>query len=370
MIDFLQPEDDNIQDPVTPVVPTPDPVTPDDSTPIIDFLESTGDVNVEDDPIAPIPGVTPKSTPSDTKDYTDVLQSLLEKGAVSTFPESFDNSADRGPLTLKELEEVVEYNNSLKEEEIANSTIQNILGKMSPELQKAYEYEVNGGKPSDYLKVLIEVQDLKELDITNVNDQERIVKEFYKNTGLEPDEIKEKIQDLKDASLLEKEASKLKPKLDKRAEDIAQAKLDSQNAIANQKKGLAQVAANRITDKLVKGIDNIKFSKNEANELLTSIMVEQDFKYGDDVQTKTTLEYLIDYHKYSSQGDPARVLKALMILEPSGKYDEKFAKLIKDQMVDKFTADHLKDSKNKFQVKTPQSTTPSKPAQSKFKFQS
>lgn len=371
MIDFLSPEEETtvvtttdpvIPNPVTPdsVVPSKDPVDPvDPNIPILDLINEP-----TEDP------ANPTIVNDNVVDYSDALQSLLEKGIISDFPETFNNAADRGPVTVEELNEVLEYNTSLKETRAAENTFNTILGKMSPELQKAYEYEAAGGNPADYLKVIIETRDLKGLDPTKVSDQEIIVREFYKNSGLEPEDINEKITDLKDAALLEKEASKLKPKLDKRAEDIAQEKMMSQRAVAEQKIALSQVAANRITEKLVKGVDSIKFNKEEANELLSSIMLEQSFKYGEgNVQTKTTLEYLIDYHKYSTDGDPSRVIKALMILDPKGRFDEKFAKSIKNDMVNKFTADHIKDSKSKFQINPPTPAAPAAKPKTKFQFQ-
>ena len=309
-----------------------------------------------------------------TSDYYTKFMELAESGLIDleNLPEDISTEPD-SPTTAEDTLKAVLHNMEKRETSLLEYGQKALLGKLPEELQQAIIYANNEGDPIEYLKTTLISQEIKSLDPSNETHQEQIVREFYKSTDLSADDINEKITDLKDTDLLAKEALKLKPKLDKRADDIAKTKLESQTRIREQKEAVNKIASDRITGALVKGLGSIKFNQQEAIEFLNTLMGEQEFDYGTHKATKTGVEYLIDYHKYAKEGSPERVIKALMILDPKGRFDSKIENLYKKEFNDKFVSDHTINSKNKFK-NTPNTnnqsgaTNKNKPSNNKFKF--
>jgi len=316
---------------------------------------------------------TPNDQGTNEQDYLDVFMDLAKNGYidVDNLPDTVNTDED-SPTTAEDVLNAVLHNLPKREEALLKYGQDSLINQLPKQLQDAIAYAGNQGDPIEYLKTMIGSQEITSLDPEVESDQVTIVREFYKTTDLTPEEINEKIEDLKDTGLIAKEASKLKPKLDKRAEDVAQKKLESQANIKSQKDNATKAASTRVTNTLLKGVDGIKFKREEAEDMLDALMVEQEFNYGTHSATKTGIEYLIDFHKYSTTGNPERVIKALMILDPKGRYDEKLASLYKKDIQTQFVNDHMTNSKNKFRqpAKTEPTNTKAQPnkGSGKFKF--
>lgn len=308
---------------------------------------------------------------SDSDDYTNQFQELIDNGFIDPddIPEGIDLS-EGSKTTAEDTLKALLHNLPKTSNKLVNYGQNTLMSSLPKEMQQAILMANNNGDPLSHLRLLLETNDIKTLSPDNETHQEKIVREFYKTTDLTTDEIEEKIEDLKDTNLLQKEASKLKPKLDARAEKIAQEKLESQVAIKEQKEKYFNAASDRIQNSLVKGLENIKFSKEEATEFLGNIMKEQEFDYGTHKSTKTNIEFLIDFHKYSSEGDPSKIIKAYMILDPQGRYEQKLMDQYKSKMADKFVTEHVSNSGNKFKIpnKSVQTSQSSQKSQGKFKF--
>jgi hypothetical protein len=286
-----------------------------------------------------------KNETSTELDFTDEVTKFLEEGFILDIPDDLNPEEDQ-PVSKDLFNKILEHNIPLLKE---NAVVE-ALSQLSEELQQAILFEQQGGEVKDYLNVLNAVADIKNLDPTNQKDQIAIVSEFYLEAGLSQDDVNEKINDLKKANLLEKEATKLKPRLDEKAAAIAKAKEDEQLAISQMKEKADQYAANRITEKLVKGFETFKFDKSKANDLFSKVMVEQQFNYGNKVQKKTGIEYLIDFHKYSETGSPERLLKALMILDPSGSYDNVLESSFKNKVTEDIIRKRVADTEKRYET--------------------
>jgi hypothetical protein len=286
-----------------------------------------------------------KNETSTELDFTDEVTKFLEEGFILDIPDDLNPEEDQ-PVSKDLFNKILEHNIPLLKE---NAVVE-ALSQLSEELQQAILFEQQGGEVKDYLNVLNAVADIKNLDPTNQKDQIAIVSEFYLEAGLSQDDVNEKINDLKKANLLQKEATKLKPRLDEKAAAIAKAKEDEQLAISQMKEKADQYAANRITEKLVKGFETFKFDKSKANDLFSKEMVEQQFNYGNKVQKKTGIEYLIDFHKYSETGSPERLLKALMILDPSGSYDNVLESSFKNKVTEDIIRKRVADTEKRYET--------------------
>jgi hypothetical protein len=286
-----------------------------------------------------------KNETSTELDFTDEVTKFLEEGFILDIPDDLNPEEDQ-PVSKDLFNKILEHNIPLLKE---NAVVE-ALSQLSEELQQAILFEQQGGEVKDYLNVLNAVADIKNLDPTNQKDQIAIVSEFYLEAGLSQDDVNEKINDLKKANLLQKEATKLKPRLDEKAAAIAKAKEDEQLAISQMKEKADQYAANRITEKLVKGFETFKFDKSKANDLFSKVMVEQQFNYGNKVQKKTGIEYLIDFHKYSETGSPERLLKALMILDPSGSYDNVLESSFKNKVTEDIIRKRVADTEKRYET--------------------
>jgi hypothetical protein len=306
-----------------------------------DFNDTFNNIGVTDSEL------DKNNTITDDSDYTDKVTEWIQNGYIIDIPDELDPSEDE-PVTLDTFNKIIEHNLPLLKEK----AVVDALSQLSPELQQAVIFEQDGGNVTEYLNILNTVATIKNLDPTKAKDQSTIVSEFYLDAGLSIEDVEEKIEDLRKANLLEKEATKLKPRLDEKATAISEAKAKEQEDVSHMKDKANQYAANRVTEKLVKGFDSLTFTKNNAIDLFNKIMVEQDFNYGNKIQKKSGIEYLIDFHKFSETGSPERLIKALMILDPSGAYDDVLTKNFKNKVAEEFVSAHIKDSNKKYNTST------------------
>jgi hypothetical protein len=163
--------------------------------------------------------------------YTSLVNNLADKGILKEAYEGFDPEADADEEVLTKL---IEYNTEKRVEE----EMDEFFSSLSEETKRILNYDLNskGKNIKEYLAVLLEEQSIKDLDISDPYDQERILREWYRNKeGFNQQEVNEKIETLRDAGILEKEAKMIKPKLDKAAEGIAIQKEEEQKTLGSLK---------------------------------------------------------------------------------------------------------------------------------------
>lgn len=284
----------------------------------------------------------------DNKD--EFLKSLLEGVDVSTDTKS----------TKEDLKKVVENISNLK----SQISLITETSAYSEEIKKAILLQKSGGNPADYFKTLATKHDITSLDVKKESDQEQIIRLSYRDYDLmSPEDIEEKIEDLKNLGLLEKEASKLKPSLDKKAADLADNIVKEQQMIAVQKQQLKNITGQHLVKEMSGGIKGVKLTNDEINQIAFDLLEERDFQYGKNKQSKKVVEYMLDYNLYAEKGDRKRAILAYMVLNPN--FDKKIEKIFSIKEIDKFIADHEKNTINKFKVSK---TTTEPQTQNKFKF--
>jgi flagellar biosynthesis GTPase FlhF len=181
-------------------------------------------------------------------------------------------------------------------------------------------------------------------------DQERIVRSWYSNEDWGAEEIEEKVSDLKNANLLEKEAKRIKPKLDQAAEAIAQRKEEEAQQIRQLEMRYKKDYIVRLQELFSKDrIANVAFNPTEKQNLLTSLIsddVEVAMPGGKKVKMPY-LEALITYHRFSPKADLENLALATMILTDRAAFDAKYSKMLETKVTSEFVKDHKYDANKK-----------------------
>jgi len=154
--------------------------------------------------------------------FLSAYNKLLTDGTILPFDDETKKPEEYTDKDWVELLKVNIQNVRDKEREAAPTQLMEAL---SPSLQYALQYELNGGQDLKGLFAkLSDAHQVLELDETDPMGQEQIVKNWLELTNYgTPEEIKAEIESLRDMpGQLEKKAKQFKPKLDgKKAEIIA-----------------------------------------------------------------------------------------------------------------------------------------------------
>lgn len=301
-----------------------DKPTKEDAEPKEEELEEEKeDIKVSTDKISLTPEEEKTEEDNDDK-FVSIVNTLADLGYKEVW-EGFDPDQ---PLTAEVVNEFIEFNINKK----VQDSFDDFFGTLSDYSKRILTFDVNSkGKDVDqYLRTLIEENNIKSLSLESDYDQEKIVRQWYKNEDqFTQEEIEEKIQELKDSSLLEKEAKRLKPKLDAAAESIAKQKEEEQRTLRELEKQVSEDYNNRVIETLKKGdIGGIKLSKEDASQVysfLTNDEMEVTTHGGKKV-TMTPLEAIIFYNKYDKKGSLERLALATLLLTNPDKFEESFKK--------------------------------------------
>lgn len=267
--------------------------------------------------------------------YLKVINTFFDKGIFD--PENvYEGFSDDTEPSEEVLEKFIEHNFQLRDQK----TLEEFVETISPKVQRILQFDLNskGEEIDSFLRVLIEEDSIKSLDFTNEYDQEKIVRMWYKES-FSNQEIDEKIEDLKTAGLLEKEATKLKPKLDAKAEEIAKNKEEGQKYLAQMENQRKQIFYQKVEDEIKKGnIDGIPVSKEDAERMINLLYAEDvvvRLPEGREIRMNG-LEAEIFRHKYSNKGDIKLLLKAAYQLVNPEKFYNHFATSVKNKVTNEF----------------------------------
>jgi hypothetical protein len=272
--------------------------------------------------------------------FTTVVNSLADLGIITEPYEGFNDEEDATEETLVKL---LEHNIAKKAEE----SVDTLLGSLSDYSRRIIEFDLNSKNKAEiepYLKTLIEEHNIKSLTTENEYDQEKILREWYRNKeGFTPDELNEKLSNLKEAGLLEKEAKLIKPKLDKIAEEIAKGKETEQRERVEFEQKVKAEFSERVISSLKTGkIGNISLDKESAANLystLTDEEIEVTIHGGKKVMM-SPLEAYIFHHKYSSKGSLETLALATLLLTNPKKFEEQYSKVSQTKEAEKFVKEH------------------------------
>lgn len=301
-----------------------------------DQAPEVGAEEVVDTPTLEIADEPKEETP--VINYEHVINLLADKGYIKEAYEGFSEEEISEETLIKLLEHNIEKQ---KEEEFLG-----FIGERSELVQRIikYDYDSKGKDLDSYLRTLVEETNIKSLDPANEYDQEKIIRQWYRTKeGFNNSEVEEKISELKDAGLLEKEAKRIKPKLDDEAQRIAEEIEQQQAALKEMEDSAKSDFTERVLDSLKKGkVKDITLSKEEATQMyqiLTSDEVEVTIHGGKKTQM-TPLEYLVFFNKYDKRGSIENLMLATLLMIKPEKFEEAYRKSAEKKEVETFVKQH------------------------------
>ena len=163
---------------------------------------------------------------TDKSALVSTVNKLIEAGTLVPFDE--DKALE--DYTEKDFQELIEANLQDQKRTLQEETHKEFLESLPKELVYAAKYAADGGTDLKGLfRVLSQVEETRQLDVSKPQDQERIVRQYLEATefGSEED-IDEQLELYKSSGVLAKWADKHKPKLDAMHEEQVEVALKKQ----------------------------------------------------------------------------------------------------------------------------------------------
>lgn len=257
------------------------------------FLGDDDDEEEEDDNVAAPAKAEAKAEESDEDD--DVAESPFVSLSKDLFKLGvFTKDDEEDDVVIETPEQFLEKFNSEKKKG-AIEIVDNFIGQFGEDYQKAFDaIFVKGVDPKDYFGVYNNVVSFAELDLSNEDNQVRVIKQALADQGFDSDDITTEVERLRNYGDLETVASKHHKVLVKKEaaklqqmEQLAEQQLQQKAMIRNQ---YIQNVQSVLQDRLkAKEFDGIPLNPKLASEL-------QDFLLVDKYRTPSG-ETLTDFDK-------------------------------------------------------------------------
>lgn len=288
--------------------------------------------------------------------YYNTAQNFVTKGLINLedLDEEDYNFEDWNEKSFQGFFEKVLESKSKKETEAANAaseeTFNYILENMSDITRKGFEFEKNNPEPDkvkSFYQQLVFEADIKTLNPADSIDAERILEEYYKSQGETLEDARERISNLKDPIA---EANKVKPKLDKKVEEIALAKIEEQNQIL----AFDLEAKKQVTSRVEKifektSLDGIPLTK-EVKSFLKQVLIDDEVPIiikGKPV-TVSGAEALIRLHKFDSErGNLEHLMKTIIYLQAPELFEKTIFKKVEERETNRKIKEHKESSATK-----------------------
>lgn len=277
-------------------------------------------------------------------DYVSVINLLADENVFGDELEAFEGFDPDADATKETLVKLIQHNANKK----ADETLVEFYESLSEQTKRIVSFDLNTKEKDkdvdSYLRALIEENSIKALNVENEYDQEKILKQWYRNKeGYTPQEIEEKIVELKENSLLEKEAKRIKPKLDVEAENFAKKQEDEQKALRDLEKQVSENYSSRVIETLEGGVvGGIKLNKEElatVYSFLTDDKMEVTV-HGNKKALMSPLEAVIFYNKYDKNGNLENLALATLLLTNPKKFEEAYSKKAETKNTEEFVRNH------------------------------
>lgn len=225
---------------------------------ISDFLSDDPDEE-EDDTLAPVSKPAKSASNDDTEDndapettqFTALANDLYKLGVFTN-----DEGDDQEPVSTAE-EFLERFNNEKKKG--ASEIVQNFIGQFGEDYQEAFDaIFVKGVNPKDYFTTYNNVVGFAEMDLSDENNQERIMKQALTNQGFDPEDVETEIERLKNYGDLESVATKHHKVLVKNEASKLQ-ELENKSAAELQQKA-------QVRNQYIKNVQDILNDKVKAKE--------------------------------------------------------------------------------------------------------
>jgi hypothetical protein len=228
--------------------------------------------------------VTEKEVSHNSLELPKEWQEALEKEFNSENPSLLGWEGEDGkfviPKTFDELKELIEQNKKFEVEESKKQWETETLSDLSPQVKSIMEYAKAGGKDvTPLLEAWGTVESISQLDPSDLNDAEELVRYDLETKGMSDDDIEEQVELLKNSNKLQSKAANLKPKLEEQEIGrIAQMEEMQKQRTAQLQKNKAQYQAN-----MSKAIDTAFNDKTISSTIKHSIfepVYESAFRPG------------------------------------------------------------------------------------------
>lgn len=207
----------------------------------------------------------------DKSGLVELASKMIEEGVL--FP--FDDDKPLDEYSAKDFRELFEANMKEKEAELSQKIPQQIFQSMPGEMQYLMDYISKGGTDlKGMMQQLSQVNEAMELDPSDPNDQEIIVRQYLSLKGdMSQDEIEDEIATFKDMDRLEQKASQYKPKLEAVREKEVARRIAEQEKQKEQQQAIANEFVDSVYGVLEKGeIGGVKLDRKTQNMLYTGLV--------------------------------------------------------------------------------------------------
>jgi hypothetical protein len=297
-------------------------------------------------------GGRPKTEKSGLVEFLKKRIESKEMFAFDDYDES-KQSLDEylGTLGEKDVEELWQANLDNLKQEVAAKTPQEFFESLPDELQYAAKYVADGGQDLKGLfQALAQVEQVREMDPTDENDQEGIVRSYLQATGFgTADEIEEEVSTWREIGALEKKAKQFKPKLDQMQEEFVQATLAEQEARKEQQEQAAQAYMQNVFEALRPAeINGLKLDKKTQAQLYSGLVQPQYPSISG--RPTNLLGHLLEKYQFVEPNYPL-IAEALWLLSNPDEYRSSLTKQGKNQAVEQ-TVRQLKTEQSRKNVST------------------
>jgi hypothetical protein len=298
-----------------------------------------------------------KSKPGRPKTEKSGLVEFFKKRIESNEMFAFDDYDEKkqslddylSTLSEKDMEELWQANVDNLRQEVASNTPAEFFESLPEELQYAAKYVADGGSDLKGLfQALAQVEAVREMDPTDENDQEGIVRSYLQATNFgDADEIEEEISTWKDIGSLEKKAKQFKPKLDQMQEKIVHARLAEQEQRKVQQEQAAEAYVKNVFDALRPGeINGLKLDKKTQAQLYSGLVQPQYPSVSG--RPTNLLGHLLEKYQYV-EPNYGLIAEALWLLSDPDSYRSELKKQGKNTAVEQ-TVRQLKTEQSRKNV--------------------
>lgn len=297
-------------------------------------------------------GGRPKTEKSGLVEFLKKRIESKEMFAFDDYDES-KQSLDEylGTLGEKDVEELWQANLDNLKQEVAAKTPKEFFESLPDELQYAAKYVADGGQDLKGLfQALAQVEQVREMDPTDENDQEGIVRSYLQATGFgSAEEIEEEVSTWREIGALEKKAKQFKPKLDQMQEEFVQATLAEQEARKEQQEQAAQAYMQNVFEALRPAeINGLKLDKKTQAQLYSGLVQPQYPSISG--RPTNLLGHLLEKYQFVEPNYPL-IAEALWLLSNPDEYRSSLTKQGKNQAVEQ-TVRQLKTEQSRKNVST------------------
>jgi len=258
----------------------------------------------------------------------------------------FDDDKSIEEYSVNDWKELIEANYAEREKKLQEEVPRQFFEALPEELQYAAKYVMDGGQDLKGLfRALSSVEEQRQLDVSNENDQERIVRQYLQATGFGNDaEIADEIETWKDLGRLEQQAKKWKPKLDAMQEEVIAQRLAEQEQMKAQQEKASQDYMDNVYTALKEGeLNGIKLDKKTQSALYAGL-VQPNYSSVRGGQTNL-LGHLLEKYQFV-EPNYSLISEALWLLSDPDGYRGKIAEIGKKEAVEK-TVRQLKTEQSK-----------------------